>query len=824
MNAPYHSPEMALLDALRAAGLTPVKPVLSFDGKVCRFDIEGRKRGKKHGWFVGGSDGADAWGSFGDWANGYQQTWSLRNRQALDADERAKLDARMAESRADAEAERERMAAATAERATKLWAKGRPVDATHGYLKAKGIIPYGALQIWGMLLIPLRIGNKLTSLQTISQDGTKTFMTGGKTKGASVLLGQLKGAATVLLCEGWATGCTLHQATGFPVVVAFNAGNMSLIAERLHKALDASVSVLVCGDNDASDTGQQAANKAVAALFPRGSAIIPTFDDEQRQRHLQATSKEPSDFNDLHQLAGLDAVTACLAIAEPTDEESPGATSETPPSAEPTPTDEDAYLRHLAGLKPLAYARVRKAAAEALGNIPVGILDKLVNAERKELKANDEEGGAGGCILFDEVEPWPVDVDGAAVLDAAFALLRQYVITDKETLRAAALWASMTWFTEYATVLPLAVITAPEKNCGKSTLLNALAKLSCRPLSASNITPAALFRAVEAWRPTLMIDEADTFAKDNEELRGVLNAGHTRDTATVVRVVEIGGELQPRAFSVWGAKALAGIGGLPDTIMSRAVVLTMRRKQPGERADVLRHADFEAFHVVKRQFARWADDMGETFAAARPDVGGLSNRAADNWEPLLALADLAGGDWPKWARLSANKLTGGEEEAPSINEELLRDIRAAFDRRKTAKLWTTDLLQELCADDEAPWATFNFRQNKPISARQLSKRLSEFDIKPKDIKERFEVRKGYRLEDFTDAFARYLDVGGSVSATALPANNGGAFRVADSDLEPVDKTLSATSKPAPNKAGSGVADRTPLTGQQEDDGDEYEVF
>ncbi|WP_159876855.1 DUF3631 domain-containing protein [Aquitalea denitrificans] len=763
--------------------------------------------------------------------------------QAPSAEERAKLEQERADAQAEAEALAAQQRQAAKDKAMALWAKGHDVAAEHPYLAAKGIAPAGVAQLRDMLLVPLRVAGELVNLQIIGADGGKRFLTGGQVKGASLVLGRLKDADTVLMCEGWATGCSLHQATGLPVVVAFNAHNLVAVAERLASILTASVDVLVCGDSDTSLTGQQAASKAAVALYPRGRSVIPVFTTEQvEQCREQHGDKLPSDFNDLHQLAGLDAVLAQAipvasspaiqmhggSIANFKDQDT--CSSDQPDSAIPPeqsnipkPEEEDAYLRYLAELKPLAYGRIRKGAADAL-RVPVGILDKLVNAERKELATRDEEGGAGGCILFDEVEPWPVDVDAAAVLDAAFALLRQYVIADKETLRAAALWAAMTWFVDYATVLPLAVITAPEKGCGKSTLLQAVAKLSCRPLSASNITPAALFRAVEAWKPTLMIDEADTFAKDNEELRGVLNAGHTRDTATVVRVVEIGGELQPRAFSVWGAKALAGIGNMPETIMSRAVVLNMRRKTAGERADNLRHADAQAFHLVKRQLARWADDMGETFAASRPDVGSLNNRTADNWEPLLALADLAGGEWPKLARQAAGKLTGGEEEAPSMNEELLRDIRTAFDQRKATKLWTSDLIDALCQDEEAPWSTYNFRQGKPITARQLSKRLGEFGIKPKDIKEHFEVRKGYRLEDFADAFTRYLDGGGNLSATPLPANNDGAFRVADSDFTGQGKSVSATSKPAPNKEGSGVADRTPGSGKQSEGNDDAEYF
>ncbi len=477
----------------------------------------------------------------------------------------------------------------------------------------------------------------------------------------------------------------------------------------------------------------------------------------------------------------------------------------------PDASDEDAYIRYLASLKQLEYGRKRKAAAEALGGVPLSILDKLVNVAAKELAGNQDEGkGAGGCLVFDEVEPWPVPVDGASLLEDAYQLLARYVIADKETLRAAALWSALTWFADFATVLPLAVVTAPEKNCGKSTLLNALAKLACRPLYASNITPAALFRSVEKWQPTLLIDEADTFAKDNEELRGVLNAGHTRDQATVIRVVEVGGELEPRAFNVWGPKAMAGIGNMPETIMSRAIVLTMRRKTKNERADNLRHCDHAAFIDVKRRLARWADDNGATFADMRPALDGLHNRTADNWEPLLALADLAGGDWPKRARHAAIKLTGSDEEAPSLNQELLGDIRAVFDRLKVERVHSADLLAELCSDEESAWATYN--RGKPVSARQLSKRLAEFGIAPKQIKIKFENRNGYELAQFADAFTRYLASPADLSSTPLQPNTGAAYSdFANSTDEPATN-LSSTSKPNTGAACRGVEDKTPVFG------------
>ena len=298
--------------------------------------------------------------------------------------------------------------------------------------------------------------------------------------------------------------------------------------------------------------------------------------------------------------------------------------------------------------------------------------------------------------------------------------------------------------------------TAPEKNCGKSTLLGVLQRLVDTPLPTSNISPAALFRCVEAWQPTLLIDEADTFAKDNEELRGIINSGHTRESAHVVRVVETEGELQARKFSTWGAKALSGIGKLPATIMSRAVVLKMRRKLSGESVSNLRHADKGDFDIVRRKFARWAKDQGGAFAVLRPEHPALTNRDADNWEPLLALAQLAGGAWPECTHHAAIAMTDGADDSKTVGEELLTDIREILKRQEgKPHILSSQLLTMLCFDDEAPWATYN--RGKPLAPRQLAKRLSEFEIKPKLVRVHGEVARGYSVSELEAVFSRYIN-------------------------------------------------------------------
>mgnify|MGYP001170051897 CR=1 FL=1 len=463
----------------------------------------------------------------------------------------------------------------------------------------------------------------------------------------------------------------------------------------------------------------------------------------------------------------------------------------------PNPGGSDAErLEWLAGLSPIEYDRVREAEARALG-IRAGTLDKMVKGARQEKSLT--EG-----IDFDDVEPWPHPVEPAAVLSELSSTVKRFIICPDETANAAALWMAMTWFMDVVQVAPLAVITAPEKRCGKSQLLFLLGRLVHRPLAASNITPAALFRAVDAWKPTLLVDEADAFMKDNEELRGLLNCGHTRDSAYIVRVV--GDDHTPKRFNVWGAKALAGIGHLADTLMDRAVVLELRRKLPHEEVLRLRHAEPGLFDDLAAKLARFVQDYREALRRSRPDLpAALNDRAQDNWEPLLAIAEIAGGPWPGLARHAALKLSGSGEDGGTVGNELLSDIREAFVTKRVTKISTADLIQALCEDDEKSWATYN--RGKPITPRQVAKKLKDYGIASKNVKMGYnEVNKGFEVAQFQEAFARYLALPSSESATPLQPSNHGALMVADVPLRSGSKALPATPEPAPIQGSSGVAD------------------
>ena len=438
-------------------------------------------------------------------------------------------------------------------------------------------------------------------------------------------------------------------------------------------------------------------------------------------------------------------------------------------------------IAFLASLPPHEYEAIRKEVARML-NIKVSTLDNYVKNARKI-----NSGGDGAP--FPKVEPWPDPVEPHALLLEIGWAIRRFIVCEPETSFAATLWAAMTWFIDDIKVAPMALITAPEKRCGKTQLLSIFGRLCNRPLPSSNISPAALFRSIDKWKPTLLIDEVDAFMRDNEELRGLLNAGHTRDSAFTVRCV--GDNHEPTNFNLWGAKALAGIGKLADTLMDRSIILELRRKCPDEKVERLRHAPEGLFETLQRKLARFAKDYGATVGASRPEIPEeLNDRAQDNWEPLLAIADIAGGHFSRFARKAAIKLSASNENTTSLGVELLTDIYEVFEAKEIDRIFSHELVKALCEDNEKRWATYNFRgPNRCITPKQLGQLLSAYGITSRNIRGcLLSVKKGYYRSQFEDAFQRYVPSyspppeTGATSATSQEttekASAGAAFTVA----------------------------------------------
>ena len=373
--------------------------------------------------------------------------------------------------------------------------------------------------------------------------------------------------------------------------------------------------------------------------------------------------------------------------------------------------------------------------------------------------------------LFPIVEPWPSHVAPAELLDDIRRTIHRFVVCDEEVLDAVTLWATSTWLIDRAQVAPILVISAAERRCGKTQLLSLVGLLCRRPLSTSNMTSAVVYRAIEAYGPTLLMDEADTFIRGDKGFQSILNSGHTRGMSKVWRVV--GKDQDPQAFQTWGAKAIAGIGTfLSETTLDRSIRVELRRKRPDEKAEKLLHADPAPFERLRRQLARFAEDSGETIGNTRPELPDeLNDRAQDNWEPLLAIADHAGGRWPEAARAAALQLSARVHEPVSVGVELLDNIRDAFDRTGGDKMGTRDLLFRLNADEEKRWATYS--RGKPLTPHSLAELLREYGIQPRQLGGKGSNVRGYSRDQFEDAFARYLPAKTPESA-ASPSRRTGA--------------------------------------------------
>ena len=266
--------------------------------------------------------------------------------------------------------------------------------------------------------------------------------------------------------------------------------------------------------------------------------------------------------------------------------------------------------------------------------------------------------------------------------------------------------------------------------------------------------------------PTLLIDEADTFLKENDELRGILNTGHKRG-GQILRTV--GDDHEPRQFSTWAPTAIAMIGRLPDTLNDRSVVIGLRRRKPEETVRPFRSDRADDLRVLARKMARWAQDHAAALSAADPDMGQLMNRVADNWRPLFAIADAAGGRWRKHARTIA-QAAEAQKDDQSIRAMLLADIRDICATRPAEdRISSAELAILLGCMDDRPWSEWG-RSQKPITASALARLLSPFGILTGARRKGGDVFRGYLFSDFEEAFASYLPDTPPQSVTPLQSN------------------------------------------------------
>jgi putative DNA primase/helicase len=382
-----------------------------------------------------------------------------------------------------------------------------------------------------------------------------------------------------------------------------------------------------------------------------------------------------------------------------------------------------------------------------------------------------------------EVEVWPESVDGDALLDSITQAVRRYLVLPPNGAEVIALWAVAAHAFNGFQISPRLHVRSPEKRCGKTIALDVLECLTPRSIRTENVTTAVLFRLVDGYRPTLLIDEVDAFLKDYEELRGALNAGHRRG-GQMLRCE--GDHNEVRAFKTFAPVALAGIGRLPGTLEDRSIAIEMRRRKPTEQVARFRRDRANDLDELASMAARWVADHEVSLSAADPEAPGtLHDRAVDNWRPLFAIADLAGGEWPTLARQVAVRLSGGEaEQDASVRVQLLVDVKVIFDADDRDQLPSVFICGQLADMEDRPWP--EWRQGKPITARQLARQLEAFSIRPGTIRTESPISIRHNGEDVADEKtpkpAASLDCGG-VAAKNGESGDERCFEVEDDPEE-----------------------------------------
>lgn len=795
----YQDHSESFRQAMLEAGITCHGEIVA-DGQIHRFS-NSKNPNKKAGWYIL----FERAGVFGDWKTGRQGKWS-QSGKGLSREERKAIAEDVRKARQARDEEVKNIHELIAQLAQKLWEEAKD-EGDSEYLCLKQVeaigVKFSEDEYGKFVAIPLYdIDFKLWNIQKLypkRPDGKNNkwpIKTGAKQKGCFHVLGvplhKLASNARVWIAEGYSTSASAAMALNETVIMAINADNIAPVVQAIRSKYP-HLDIYIIADDDRwnKEDGTlrpESENKGVtcakvAAEKYNCSVFIPQFAEEYHYL-------KPTDVNDMHCMLGLEVVKEQLEeflavkekkkadeiilkkAAEMSELEYDRKKEELAKElgigvralnaerrqkqqfkkqTEEQLTEEqrEELFKKLSTLPKIDYILARKEAADRLG-IKLSDLDKIIKFKKAEdiLAAIEEENS-----MFPQVEPWDTLVAASELLQELTTTFKRFAILPEHADTALALWIIFTYFIEQVGVSPLLAISSPEKQCGKTTVLDVLIRLVCKALPASNISSSCIFRTIELWKPTLIIDEADTFIAESEELRGILNSGHTRPTAFVIRAV--GDDHTPTQFSTWGAKAIALIGHLPETLHDRSIVVQLRRKLITEKVEKLRYADGQIFIDLQRKLVRFAQDNVESIKNARPSLpNNISDRAADNWEPLLAIAGLAGEEWLIKANNAALVLSSQDQDANSKGADLLNDIRQVFEEENKLKISSKKLIDLLCKDEEMPWPTWN--RGKPLTERQLARLLKPYDIHSKTVRLAEGASKGFEKDQFIDTWKRYL--------------------------------------------------------------------
>lgn len=693
---------------------------LQTDGQYHRFKV-GKSKGTP-GYYKIINIGSGLVAVYGDFVGGQRFTWTAGSDNGqLSAEGVEVLKKRIAEEERKIEREHEKGAMA----ACFFWDTGEEIF-THEYLRKKKVKSHG-LKICTLgpyknwLMVPGYNSDKdIRTINYINADGEKRFEASAEKKGTFFSIpGNGK---KIIICEGYSTGATIHQDTGHTVIVSFDAGNLFPVSKIIREK-NRETEIVIAADNDQwkpeiGNTGVDAGTNAAIEIDAK--LTIPKFKD---------LTTRPTDFNDLSNLEGPQAVSDQIEAARPVDK------------VQALKIE----VNKLLGLDPIEREFERDRLAEKYK-----VRKSIIDDHLAQLSKQSQDDSAKSVV--DTIQPAADPVNGGSLVNTVFDILSKRVILPDGAADAISLWVLLTYCHNAFNVLPLLGITSPTKRCGKTTLIEILQALTDKGLAASNLTPAAAFRTIEKYSPTLLIDEADTFLKNNDELRGIINSGHTKSSAFVIRVE--GDNHEPVKLSTWGPKAIGMIGTLPDTIEDRSIVIQLRRKMPGETVVKTGLNFIDESAGIRAQCKRWCQDNFDNICNVEVSVAPSGNdRADDNWHPLFAIAEVVGGSWPGKVKAAMTKLVALTDDDVT-GAKLLIDIRDIFELTGNDRIFSNDLVDELKALTESPWGDWS--RGKGLSANGMGRLLKPFGIKSKNVRIEEEQYKGYTLDSFQDAFNRYI--------------------------------------------------------------------
>ncbi|QQD19685.1 DUF3631 domain-containing protein [Spongiibacter nanhainus] len=348
--------------------------------------------------------------------------------------------------------------------------------------------------------------------------------------------------------------------------------------------------------------------------------------------------------------------------------------------------------------------------------------------------------------------PWHSPVTMAKEADDITEIIKKYCVLRDEEVDAIVLWVIASYLINSFRVFGKLFFQSPVKRCGKTTTMEVVSTFAKDCLMTSNISAAVMFRVTRRCQPTIFLDEADSLIRSaDSDLINILNSGHTKSSAYVMRCT--GDDHTPKAYSTWMPVALGSIGALPTTVMDRSIVINLRRKLAHEVVSKPPENLATLNKIYREKLLRWCIDNKhavEQSTVEAPNIG--NDRAADNWDPLFKVAEIMGADWGLRCEAAYKAITVIPE--PDAKGLLLQDIQAVWASHKDDRIASKALVDTLCGDPTKPWSTFS--SGKSITQNKVASMLSDFGIRPKDIRfPEIGTRRGYEREQFTDAFARY---------------------------------------------------------------------